>query len=166
MEKTERMIRNYYRNKRKLNTMLRKSETQRRRKDEIRRNIKECNITIEVPSTSIDYEGMPNKTGGLPSSNIEVELERSIDLLIRELESTIKYSVRLDIRIRNMEERIMNVEIMLEVLDPEELRLLELIYQEGMRYRFIEHEMKMSMGTITNTKKKALGKIGKEMNKR
>lgn len=146
--------------------MLRKSETQRRRKDEIRRNIKECNITIEVPSMSIDYEGMPNKTGGLPSSNIEVELERSIDLLIRELENTIKHSVRLDIRIRNMEERIMNVEIMLEVLDPEELRLLELIYQEGMRYRFIEHEMKMSMGTITNTKKKALGKIGKEMNKR
>lgn len=166
MERTERMIKSYYKNKRRLDTMLRKAETQRRRKEQIRRDIKECNITIEIPSTSIGYSDMPGATGGLPSSSIEVSLERSIDLLIRELENTIRYSVRLETRIREIEEKIMNVEILLEDLEEEELKLLELIYRDNKRYRFIESELSMAIGTITNTKKRVLSKIKDEMNRR
>lgn len=158
------MIKGYYSNKKKLDTMLRKSETQRRRKDQIRRDIKECNISIEVPSGSIDYSGMPGPTGGFTTSSIERALDRSIDLLIRELESTIKYSVKLESRIRDIEEKIMNVEILLEDLDEEELRLIELIYRDGKKYRFIESEMSMSLSTISDTKKRILTKLKSEQN--
>lgn len=53
----------------------------------------------------------------------------------------------------------MDVEILLEDLEGEEIKLLELIYRDNKRYRFIEHELSMTIGTITKNKNKILLKL-------
>lgn len=164
MERTERIIKSYYKDKRRLNILFMKLETQERRIERVTRDIKNCNVTIEVPGISIDYSE-ERVQGGQTTSSIELALERSIDILIKELERAIDYRIRLETRIRNLEEKIMNIEIFLEELEEEERKLLELIYDKNMRYRFIEHEMGMAIGTITNTKKRILIKIKDMMNK-
>lgn len=55
---------------------------------------------------------------------------------------------------REIEGKIMNVEILLEDLEGEEIKVLELIYRDNKRYRFIEHELSMTIGTITKNKNK------------
>ncbi|KNF07153.1 Na+/phosphate symporter [Gottschalkia purinilytica] len=155
MERTERMIRGYYRNKKRLNTSLQKLEVQKERIEQIRRDIKECNISLDTTISSIDYS-VDRVQGSTVISAIERELERNIDMLIRELERAIRYKITLEYRIKRKEEQLMNLEVILRGLDQEERKLLELLYKDKKTYRQIEHELHMTRSTISRRKKEIL----------
>ena len=159
MKKAEFIIKEYFRKKRNLDILLLKLETQERKIEKIKRDISECNINMEVTISSINYT-REKVQGGTYISSIERELERSIDILIEALKNEIKTKIKLESRIRNLESDLMNIEVILNELKEEEERLIHLIYKDNKTYRYIEHEMNMSMGTITNTKKRILNKLG------
>lgn len=153
MEKTERMLRVHYRNKRKLDVSLRKLEVQKERINQIRVDIKECNINMDTTIGAIDYS-KDRVQGGSVTSGIERELERNIDMLIMELERAIRYRINLEYRVKRKEDQLINLEVVLRGLDLEDRKLLEALYRDGKSYRQIEDEEELLMAKTTVSRKK------------
>lgn len=158
MEKTERMLRGYYRNKKRLDVSLRKLEIQKERINQIRVDIKECNINMDTTIGAIDYS-KDRVQGGSVTSGIERELERNIDILIMELERAIRYRINLEYRVKRKEEQLINLEVVLRGLDIEKRTLLELIYRDNKPYRQIGEDLHIGLGTVNRKKNEILKEL-------
>lgn len=149
--KVEGMLYGHYKRKNRLGSLISRLIRAENRIKRIRVDIKECNIEFGETVKGIDYSREPGN-GNSVASSIERELEIAIDNMIRELKYAIKDKYKTIAKIRELEKRIDDVEILLEKLTEEELRIVELIYGERMKYREMEDLVNMGRSTIQRKK--------------
>jgi len=133
-QRVEGMLYGHYRRKKRLSSLKSRLIRTQLRIDRLMQDIKECNIELSDILKAIDYSREYIYTGDT-TSNIEKELERAVDNILRQLEREIREKKKIKSRIRNLEKAIDDVEVLLEELTEEELQILELRYSEKMSDR-------------------------------
>lgn len=84
-------------------------------KEKIRQDIKETNIFLEEESRSMTYEERVQSSSS-GSSYAEKEMIRQIEKLKRELKSTIRYSLKLKVKAREIKKEIADIEYAVSLL--------------------------------------------------
>lgn len=160
--KIEAMLYNYYRRKKKIYRLKGKLIRTQNRIDRLRKDIKECNIEIDHTIKAIDYSNEKIKCNDVTSS-IERELERAIDKLFRDLEFNIRDKRKINEKIRYLEKKVDDLDVVLEQLTDEELQIVELKYGEEMNYREMEVRLPMARSTIQRKKDRIIEYLINEM---
>lgn len=145
--KVEGMLYGHYRRKKRIDSLKSRLIRIENRIERLRRDIKECNVDLEDTMKAIDYSRDAIQSGSV-TSNIERELERAVDKLLREIEVSIKEKYKTKSKITNLEKQVENIELLLERLTEEELRIVELKYGEKINYRSMETLIPMGKSTI------------------
>jgi len=153
--KTEGMLYGYYRRKTRINRLTSRLIRIQNRIDRLRKDIKECNIDLGETVKAIDYSRDPIKSNNVTSS-IEIELEKAINKILKELELNIKDKYKTKNKIINLEKQVDSVDIILDKLTDEELQIIELKYGENSNYREMEELLHMGKSTLQRKKDKII----------
>jgi len=145
--RVEGMLYNHYKRKKRIDSLKSRLIRIENRIERLRRDIKECNIDLEDTMKAIDYSKDAIQSGGV-ASNIERELERAVDNILREIQYNIKDKYKTKSKIASLEKQIENIELLLEKLTDEELQIIELKYAEKKNYRIMESLIPMGKSTI------------------
>ena len=121
-QRVEGMLYSHYRRKKRLSSLKSRLIRTQLRIDRLRKDIKECNIDLNDTMKAIDYSREYVYTGDT-TSNIEKELERAVDNILRQIENELIQKKKIKSRIRNLEKAIDDVEVLLEELTEEELHI-------------------------------------------
>ena len=103
---------------------------------------------------AIDYSKDTGGGGG-PSSNIERELDKAVDNIIREIENTIRNKYKIKDKIYRLEKEIENTDLLLDKLTEHELLIIESRYggRIGKKISYEEIENLIPMGKSTIQRK-------------
>lgn len=159
----EGILYNHYRKKEtidKLNSQLKRT---RNRIDIIKETLKECDFTLDVDIKGIDYSQDKVQSNSNISS-VENELLREESKLERELKEEIKYKFNLKRRARNIQKQIDNVEVVLEQLPLNYVKIIELLYKDKLTYRATGYILYCTHVTVRNHKKRIIEILMKELN--
>ena len=145
--RVEGMLYSHYKRKKRIDSLKSRLIRIENRIERLRRDIKECNIDLEDTMKAIDYSRDSIQSSGV-TSNIERELERAVDRMLREIENNIREKYKTKDKIINLEKQVENVELLLDKLTEEELQIVELKYGEKINYRSMETLIPMGKSTI------------------
>ena len=145
-QKVEGMLYGHYKRKKRLQSLLSREIRIQNRIDRLTKDIKECNIDLEDTMRAIDYS-RDNIQSGEVTSNIERELERAVDNILRQIEYNIKDKYKTKSKISRIEKQIEDVEVLLEDLLEEEKQILELRYADKLSDKAIGTMLNMSRTT-------------------
>lgn len=160
--RTEGMLYNHYRRKKKIISLRSRVIRIQHRIDNLRRDIKECNVDLGDTMKAIDYARDPIQNSSV-TSNIERELERAIDKILKEIATNISDKWKTIHKINDMEKQIDNIELLLSELVDEELQILELKYGEKKSYKAMEELIPMGKSTIQRKHEDLMAYLIKEM---
>lgn len=149
--KVEGMLYNHYRRKKRIQSLKSRLVRIENRIERLRRDIKECNIDLDDTLKAIDYSRDSIQSGEV-TSNIERELERATDKILKELETSMKEKWKTIKKIRDLEKQVENIELLLEELTEEELRIVELKYGEQLNDREVSERLYMARSTMQRKK--------------
>ncbi len=150
----EGMLYGHYKRKNRIGSLNSKLTRVELRLERLRHDIRTCNVELGETMKAIDYsKDMSGGSGGM--SNIEVELERAVDNTLREIRNTIREKHKIIGKIYGIEKEIDNIELLLDDLTEDELRIIELRYGGRMRKKvsYEEMEMLIPMGKSTIQRK-------------
>ncbi len=163
-QRVEGMLYSHYRRKKRVSSLKSRLIRTQLRIDRLRNDIKECNIDLSDTLKAIDYSREYINTGDT-TSNIERELERAVDNILRQIENELRQKKKIKSRIRNLEKSIDDVEILLEELSEEELQIIELRYGEKIKsYRRMEMLIPMGKSTIERKHKEIINYLIDRLN--
>lgn len=140
------MLYGHFRRKKRVDRLRSRLTRIEIRVDRLRKDIKECNIDLEDTMKAIDYSRDSIQSGSV-TSNIERELERAVDRMLKEIEINIKEKYKTKAKILNLEKQIENVELLIEDLLEEEKQIIELRYAEKLSDKAIGSMLNMSRTT-------------------
>ncbi|MBU5424994.1 hypothetical protein KQI41_01110 [Tissierella pigra] len=149
--RVEGMLYSHYKRKKRIDSLKSRLIRIENRIERLRRDIKECNIDLEDTMKAIDYSRDSIQNGGV-TSNIERELERAVDVIIKEIEYNIRDKYKTKSKITNLEKQIENIELLLEELTEEELTIVELKYGEQLNDREVSERLYMARSTMQRKK--------------
>lgn len=149
--KTEGMLYSHYRRKKRIQSMKSRLVRIENRIERLRKDIRECNIDLEDTMKAIDYSRDSIQSGGV-TSNIERELERAVDVIVKEIEYNIRDKYKTKSKITNLEKQVENIELLLEELTEEELTIVELKYGEQLNDREVSERLYMARSTMQRKK--------------
>lgn len=150
-KKTEWMLYEYYKKKKRIVKLKNKLARIESRIEKLKKDIKECNVELYDTMKAIDYSREAVQCSNV-TSNIENELMKAIDRLLYELNYSVKEKRKTGEKIRYMEKKIDDIDVILEQLTDEELQIIELKYGEQMNYRKMESITHMGRSTIQRKK--------------
>lgn len=150
-QKVEGILYSHYRKKKRLQSLNSRLIRINNRVERLNRDIKECNIDLEDTMKAIDYSRDSIQSGGV-TSNIERELERATDKILKDLEISVKEKWKTIKKIRDLEKQVENIELLLEELTEEELRIVELKYGEQLNDREVSERLYMARSTMQRKK--------------
>ena len=150
-QRVEGMLYSHYRRKKRVSSLKSRLIRTQIRISRLRKDIKECNIDLSDTLKAIDYSREYINAGDT-TSNIERELERAVDNILRQIENELRQKKKIKSRIRNLEKAIDDVEVLLEELTEEELQIIELRYGEKLNYREMEDLLHMGRSTLQRKK--------------
>jgi DNA-directed RNA polymerase specialized sigma24 family protein len=150
-KKTEWMLYEYYKKKKRIVKLKNKLARIESRIEKLKKDIKECNVELYDTMKAIDYSREAVQCSSV-TSNIENELMKAIDRLLYELNYSVKEKRKTREKIRYIEKKIDDIDVILEQLTDEELQIIELKYGEEMNYRKMENIMHMGRSTIQRKK--------------
>ena len=161
-QRVEGMLYSHYRRKKRVSNLKSRLIRTQLRIDRLRNDIKECNIDLSDTLKAIDYSREYINTGDT-TSNIERELERAVDNILRQIENELRQKKKNKSRIRNLEKAIDDVEVLLEELTEEELQILELRYSEKMSDKMIAEMVNMSRTTVQRKRTELINQLAENM---
>ena len=161
-QRVEGMLYGHYRRKKRAGSLRSRLIRTQLRIDRLRSDIKECNIDLNDTLKAIDYSREYINAGDT-TSNIERELERAVDNILRQIENELRQKKKIKSRIRNLEKAIDDVEVLLEELTEEELQILELRYSEKMSDREISDMINMSRTTVQRKSTELMNQLAENM---
>lgn len=163
-KRAEGMLYNHYKRKDRINRLVSKRIRLEYRIDNLKRDIRECRYELDSTLQGIDYSKDKIQTNSVTSS-IEQELLLAEERVLRELEYTIREKRKTQEKIRYLEKKIDETEILLEDLAEEEKQILEMKYSEKMSDKIIADMLNMSRTTIQRRRTELIECIGEEMEK-
>ena len=157
-KKTEDKLYNYFNKEKKIATLNYRIELLKKQRDKINQELKECDVSIEVESSSPGFEERVQS-----SSDGTSYAEREV---IRITELKLKRKVSKDIEIEELKEEIENIELdnsileyNLQYINKEWYKLLELKYKFKKNEVQISLEMNISQSQVNKIKQKAIANI-------
>jgi len=164
-KKTEGMLYRYYRQQRELERLKARIRRNEQRRDEIYKDIKETNVTLETEvNMAVSYDEKV-QTSNLGTSFAEKETVRQIEKLEREWKDTRRKILQDKYRIREINSQNADIEYTLNQLLEEDKQLVELKY--GSRRPIsdlqISMEIKLSESTVWRRRKDIIEDVCKYM---
>ena len=157
-KKTEDKLYNYFNKEKKIATLNYRIELLKKQRDKINQELKECDVSIEVESSSPGFEERVQS-----SSDGTSYAEREV---IRITELKLKRKVSKEIEIEEIKEEIENIELdnsileyNLKYINEEWYKLLELKYKFKKNEVQISLEMNISQSQVNKIKQKAIANI-------
>lgn len=157
-KKTEDKLYNYFNKEKKIATLNYRIQILKKQIYEIDQELKECNVNIEIESSSPGFEERVQS-----SSDGTSYAEREV---IRITELKLKRKVSKEIEIEELKEEIENIELdnsileyNLQYINEEWYKLLELKYKFKKNETQISLEMNISQSQVNKIKQKAIADI-------
>lgn len=157
-KKTEDKLYNYFNKEKKIATLNYRIEVLKKQIDKINQELRECDINIEIESSSPAFEERVQT-----SSDGTSYAEREV---IRITELKLKRKVSKEIEIEELKEEIENIELdnsileyNLQYINEEWYKLLELKYKFKKNETQISLEMNISQSQVNKIKQKAIADI-------
>lgn len=157
-KKTEDKLYNYFNKEKKIATLNYRIEVLKRQIDKINQELRECDVNIEIESSSPGFEERVQT-----SSDGTSYAEREV---IRITELKLKRKVSKEIEIEELKEEIENIELdnsileyNLQYINEEWYKLLELKYKFKKNETQISFEMNISQSQVNKIKQKAIANI-------
>lgn len=153
-KKTEDKLYNYFNKEKKIATLNYRIELLKKQRDKINQELKECDVSIEVESSSPGFEERVQS-----SSDGTSYAEREV-IRITELKLKRKLSKEIEIEeIENIELDNSILEYNLKYINEEWYKLLELKYKFKKNETQISFEMNISQSQVNKIKQKAIANI-------
>ena len=157
-KKTEDKLYNYFNKEKKIATLNYRIEVLKKQIDKINQELRECDINIEIESSSPAFEErVQRSTDG--TSYVEREVIRITDLKL-------KRKLSKEIEIEEIKEEIENIELdnsileyNLKYINEEWYKLLEFKYKFKKNETQISFEMNISQSQVNKIKQKAIANI-------
>lgn len=157
-KKTEDKLYNYFNKEKKIATLNYRIEVLKRQIDKINQELRECDVNIEIESSSPGFEERV-QTSSYGTSYAEREV-------IRITELKLKRKVSKEIEIEELKEEIENIELdnsileyNLKYINEEWYKLLEFKYKFKKNETQISFEMNISQSQVNKIKQKAIANI-------
>ena len=157
-KKTEDKLYNYFNKEKKIATLNYRIEVLKNQIDKINQELKECDVSIEVESSSQGFEERVQSSSD-GTSYAEREVIRITDLKL-------KRKLSKEIEIEEIKEEIENIELdnsileyNLQFINEEWYKLLELKYKFKKNETQISLEMNISQSQVNKIKQKAIADI-------
>lgn len=157
-KKTEDKLYNYFNKEKKIATLNYRIELLKKQIDKINQELKECDVSIEVESSSPGFEERVQSSSD-GTSYAEREVIRITDLKL-------KRKLSKEIEIEELKEEIENIELdnsileyNLQYINEEWYKLLELKYKFKKNETQISLEMNISQSQVNKIKQKAIADI-------
>ena len=152
-KKTEDKLYNYFNKEKKIATLNYRIELLKKQIDKINQELRECDVNIEIESSSLGFEERVQT-----SSDGTSYAEREV---IRITELKLKRKVSKEIEIEELKEEIENsiLEYNLQYINEEWYKLLELKYKFKKNETQISLEMNISQSQVNKIKQKAIADI-------
>ncbi|MFR5564184.1 MAG: hypothetical protein ACLTKR_11990 [Clostridium sp.] len=157
-KKTEDKLYNYFNKEKKIATLNYRIELLKKQIDRINQELRECDVNIEIESSSLGFEERVQT-----SSDGTSYAEREV---IRITELKLKRKVSKEIEIEELKEEIENIELdnsileyNLQYINEEWYKLLELKYKFKKNETQISLEMNISQSQVNKIKQKAIADI-------
>lgn len=157
-KKTEYKLYNYFNKEKKIATLNYRIELLKKQIDKINQELRECDVNIEIESSSLGFEERVQT-----SSDGTSYAEREV---IRITELKLKRKVSKEIEIEELKEEIENIELdnsileyNLQYINEEWYKLLELKYKFKKNETQISLEMNISQSQVNKIKQKAIADI-------
>lgn len=157
-KKTEDKLYNYFNKEKKIATLNYRIELLKKQIDRINQEIRECDVNIEIESSSLGFEERVQT-----SSDGTSYAEREV---IRITELKLKRKVSKEIEIEELKEEIENIELdnsileyNLKYINEEWYKLLEFKYKFKKNETQISFEMNISQSQVNKIKQKAIANI-------
>lgn len=157
-KKTEDKLYNYFNKEKKIATLNYRIELLKKQIDKINQELRECDVNIEIESSSLGFEERVQT-----SSDGTSYAEREV---IRITELKLKRKVSKEIEIEELKEDIENIELdnsileyNLQYINEEWYKLLELKYKFKKNETQISLEMNISQSQVNKIKQKAIADI-------
>ena len=157
-KKTEDKLYNYFNKEKKIATLDYRIEVLKRQIDKINQELRECDVNIEIESSSPGFEERVQT-----SSDGTSYAEREV---IRITELKLKRKVSKEIEIEELKEEIENIELdnsileyNLKYINEEWYKLLEFKYKFKKNETQISFEMNISQSQVNKIKQKAIANI-------
>ncbi len=161
--KTEGIMYSHYRKKKRVERLRGKLIRVELRIDRLMADIRNCRVNLRDTLKAIDY-GNDKVQNNSTQSNIERELEKAVDVLILELEQAQREKRKTAEKIRYVEKKTDDIDVVLEQLTEEELRIVELKYGDKMTFRQIAEAIHSNRSTIQREKDKIVWFTADELN--
>lgn len=163
--KTEGRLYRYYRSLTEIDKLEYKISLLEDQKQKIKQDMKETNIFIEEESRSITYEERVQNSSSC-SSYAEKEMIRQIEKLERELKDTIRYSLKLKVKVRDIKKEIVDIEYTVRLLGKEYKDLLEMKYRDKKSFEAIGEKLHASKSAAFDKRDEVVEAIAKLLNVR
>lgn len=157
-KKTEDKLYNYFNKEKKIATLNYRIELLKKQIDKINQELRECDVNIEIESSSLGFEERV-QTSSDGTSYAEREVIRITGLKL-------KRKVSKEIEIEELKEEIENIELdnsileyNLQYINEEWYKLLELKYKYKKNETQISLEMSISQSQVNKIKQKAIADI-------
>ena len=157
-KQTEDKLYNYFNKEKKIATLNYRIEVLKKQIDKINQELRECDVNIEIESSSPAFEERVQSSSD-GTSYAERELIRIIDLKL-------KRKLSKEIEIEEIKEEIENIELdnsileyNLQFINEEWYKLLELKYKFKKNETQISLEMNISQSQVNKIKQKAISDI-------
>lgn len=161
--RVEEMLYSYYKIKKRIDGLKSRLIRIENRIERLTKDIKECNIDLEDTIKAIDYSR--DRVQGNIASNIEIQLERAVDNILKEIENNIKDKYKTKSKITNLQKKIDNIDTMLEGLTEEEAQILKLRYSEKLSDNRISYIINMSRSTVQRRRIELVNNLSEIMSK-
>jgi hypothetical protein len=165
-KKTEGMLYRYYRQQRETERLKARIRRNEQRRDEIYKDIKETNITLETEvNMAVSYDEKV-QTSNLGTSFAEKETVRQIEKLEKEWKDTRRKILNDKYKIREINSQNADIEYTLNQLLEEDKQLVELKYgsRRPMSDLQISMQINISESTVRRKRKETLEYVYKYMN--
>lgn len=157
LEETENMIYKYYENIRLKDRLRFKSERLEMRRKLINDDLRKTNIKFtERGIRAIDYSKEKTQSSLLGESSIERYMIKEVTKLENELEETIKKNLEIEVRIRELDESISDIEYIMNKLDEEHKEYIKYRYSKKYNYEKIAMVLPMSPATARRRRKQII----------
>lgn len=157
-KKTEDKLYNYFNKEKKIATLNYRIEVLKKQIDKINQELRECDINIEIESSSPRFE---ERVQSSPDGTSYAERE-----VIRITDLKLKRKLSKEIEIEEIKEEIENIELdnsileyNLQYINDEWYKLLELKYKFKKNETQISLEMNISQSQVNKIKQKAIANI-------
>lgn len=157
-KKTEDKLYNYFNKEKKIATLNYRIEVLKKQIDKINQELRECDINIEIESSSPRFE---ERVQSSPDGTSYAERE-----VIRITDLKLKRKLSKEIEIEEIKEEIENIELdnsileyNLQYINEEWYKLLELKYKFKKNETQISLEMNISQSQVNKIKQKAIANI-------